>query len=721
MFCTNCGKQIPDGSKFCTHCGSSLGINQPSQQNPPQQFKQPAPFNQPQQPFYSPAPKKKKGGVTVLVLVLVVALIIAGVIFVPKIIDLFKPGITPGKSASIGFTSQNVSIEATATIDNTGGIIPLPIDSALAGSFVTIPAAAVDQAVTIQIGTVTGTYENAPETISSTALHIDLGGYTNLSQPILITFKYARNQVEAERVPVGLYIDEQGKMTPMMTQSIDKQTGEFTVLTFHASTFTYYILDDIDSYPNKYATGFLPSVDGFAIDNGSSLFSSGECYGMSTFAKWFYLNKKTTSNGGLFKLYKTPQMGVSPTGEAILPQDVIATKAFQYTTRESSILWDREKQFSSYVEKDSEGNIVGYRMDNSVSVRCLMDAIYFWEEPVEIGIYGSAGHSVLAYGYEKTADKITIMIYDPNFPNDNSQKIIYDIATKTISTPSYNPGFLDTKLTTTGYGTFTSVKDYEKILQDADDNFSGTLADLEITGPINGILVETGTCQITGYLDSLNQIGEQVGDMVEIINENGQIFRQYLSKNGTAASQFEVEVPLKNGENKFLVNIIYYDETGNEHFLSHDLFGWFLINSTIPSNAIFITLTWDNQIDVDLYVTNVNGETVYFKNYNASDGGFLDIDDTSSYGPEHYTLSATDTVLWGQPYVIRLHYYRGYGGPTSYRVVVTMNENTIYETTTYYNGILNTSGQDVDPISYNINPDSTGADWADICTVIPLR
>ncbi|MDR1594939.1 MAG: zinc-ribbon domain-containing protein [Prevotellaceae bacterium] len=24
MFCTNCGKQIEDGSKFCSHCGTTL-------------------------------------------------------------------------------------------------------------------------------------------------------------------------------------------------------------------------------------------------------------------------------------------------------------------------------------------------------------------------------------------------------------------------------------------------------------------------------------------------------------------------------------------------------------------------------------------------------------------------------------------------------------------------------------------------------------------------
>lgn len=30
MFCTNCGKEIPDGSKFCTSCGSKIENAQPT-------------------------------------------------------------------------------------------------------------------------------------------------------------------------------------------------------------------------------------------------------------------------------------------------------------------------------------------------------------------------------------------------------------------------------------------------------------------------------------------------------------------------------------------------------------------------------------------------------------------------------------------------------------------------------------------------------------------
>ena len=59
MYCINCGKQIPDGSKFCTNCGASQVNNQTpagnqQQYQQPQNFQQPPPFQQPQQQYYAP-------------------------------------------------------------------------------------------------------------------------------------------------------------------------------------------------------------------------------------------------------------------------------------------------------------------------------------------------------------------------------------------------------------------------------------------------------------------------------------------------------------------------------------------------------------------------------------------------------------------------------------------------------------------------------------------
>ena len=36
-FCTNCGTQIPDGSRFCPNCGAPVGANPQPQYQAPQQ------------------------------------------------------------------------------------------------------------------------------------------------------------------------------------------------------------------------------------------------------------------------------------------------------------------------------------------------------------------------------------------------------------------------------------------------------------------------------------------------------------------------------------------------------------------------------------------------------------------------------------------------------------------------------------------------------------
>jgi hypothetical protein len=640
--------------------------------------------------------------------ILLAAVMLLSACSFPKIVKTGRGG-----SGSARFERGDVSIEADGTVDSQGGVIKLPDTSPLAGTYVTFMAASVDQPVNVSIGTVTGRYKDSPESIAETALYVDLGEFEDLSQPVEITFDYAETEEDAGKVPAGLCIDEEGYMTPVITRYINEEDGTFTILTYHGGTYTYYFLDDIADYPESAATGFLPSTDGFSeVNQGSSIFSGGECYGMSTFAKWYFLNHKTGGDDAFFSLFQSPEMGVSPTGDVIVPQDIIATKAFQYTTKESRILFTTESRFSSYITIDEDGTET-YINDNSVAVRCIMDSLYFWQEPVEVGIYGTAGHSVLAYSYLITDTTIFIYIYDPNYPGDDNQYIAYDIASNTISTPAYSAGILDERLTTTGYGTFSSVSDYETILEDAKNNFANSLADLEITSPVNGAEIAEGTCYIEGTVDTLEQMGEQLGDAIEVISEDGQIFRADLYKNGTSPSDFSIQVPVKRGENRFLVNILYYDEFGNEHYLSSDMFGWLLINSTVAGNVIYVTLTWDAQPDVDLYVTDPTGSTSYWSNPVTADGGVLDIDDTSGYGPEHWTLTTNNVVRWGEPYTIRLHYYDG-DGPTSYSVTVTTNEGTIYETTQTYTGVISSSNMD------NYEPGSFGADWVDICTVTPI-
>ncbi|MFY9826890.1 MAG: FG-GAP-like repeat-containing protein [Thermoanaerobaculia bacterium] len=81
----------------------------------------------------------------------------------------------------------------------------------------------------------------------------------------------------------------------------------------------------------------------------------------------------------------------------------------------------------------------------------------------------------------------------------------------------------------------------------------------------------------------------------------------------------------------------------------------------IPSNPagngiITITLTWDHATDVDLHVFEPDGTHVYYQQLQG-DSGFLDFDNITGFGPEHYFV-ACDTLQAGT-YHVGVNYYRG--------------------------------------------------------------
>ena len=79
--------------------------------------------------------------------------------------------------------------------------------------------------------------------------------------------------------------------------------------------------------------------------------------------------------------------------------------------------------------------------------------------------------------------------------------------------------------------------------------------------------------------------------------------------------------------------------------------------TAITSEAIVtVTLTWDEEPDVDLHIYEPDGSHVYYSNLLGS-AGFLDRDDVTSYGPEHY-FSSCDTLITGT-YQIGVNYFSG--------------------------------------------------------------
>lgn len=96
-------------------------------------------------------------------------------------------------------------------------------------------------------------------------------------------------------------------------------------------------------------------------------------------------------------------------------------------------------------------------------------------------------------------------------------------------------------------------------------------------------------------------------------------------------------------------------------------------SAQLGSGAITVTLTWGSEPDVDLHVTEPNGTHVYYSNLQGV-SGYLDLDDTTSYGPEHYYVSC-ETLEIGS-YSVGVNYYSGSGSETAQVQVTTGDGNT---------------------------------------------
>jgi outer membrane biosynthesis protein TonB len=156
-FCSGCGAQVQEGSKFCTSCGQTLAAPQwapaqaekplqppvqqqpyiqpgeqrqqvpqpavrPSNQVPQPQYQPPPPY--PPYPQYAPAPAAKKANKNLFIIggagVLIVALIVVGIF--TKGFGLFGNTDPAGGSSPEGATMPNAQSSGTTSGNQTGSL-----------------------------------------------------------------------------------------------------------------------------------------------------------------------------------------------------------------------------------------------------------------------------------------------------------------------------------------------------------------------------------------------------------------------------------------------------------------------------------------------------------------------------------------------------------------------------------------------------------------------
>jgi hypothetical protein len=133
-----------------------------------------------------------------------------------------------------------------------------------------------------------------------------------------------------------------------------------------------------------------------------------------------------------------------------------------------------------------------------------------------------------------------------------------------------------------------------------------------------------------------------------------------------------------------------------------------LVRGTFAPSKLLVTLLWDtNLTDLDLYVREPGGRTVWYQNKTAA--GNLDVDRTQGFGPENYSLGAAAAAA-GE-YVVRVHYYADRGvGRSEWTCRVIADEGTAAQQRRTFLGILDRS-------LGHAGPSGAGADWDDVCTI----
>jgi len=120
-----------------------------------------------------------------------------------------------------------------------------------------------------------------------------------------------------------------------------------------------------------------------------------------------------------------------------------------------------------------------------------------------------------------------------------------------------------------------------------------------------------------------------------------------------------VELPDEKGH--AFINAYMVAGSNSDQKITNDMIS-VLDKLTVPRQllepgVITVTLLWEGATDIDLHVYEPNGSHVYWE---AKEGisGFLDEDERSGYGPEHYTVPSCETLESGT-YKIGLDYFKG--------------------------------------------------------------
>ena len=116
MFCSNCGKQIPDNTKFCNYCGAQQQIVENTESAPKTTVNQPEIADTPtQQPKKAP---KKKANIFIVLAVVLFASLIGKFVIAPSLVSDSGKNNGVGNQVSQSHQTTNNNNSSTVNADN---------------------------------------------------------------------------------------------------------------------------------------------------------------------------------------------------------------------------------------------------------------------------------------------------------------------------------------------------------------------------------------------------------------------------------------------------------------------------------------------------------------------------------------------------------------------------------------------------------------------------
>lgn len=346
---------------------------------------------------------------------------------------------------------------------------------------VNFPPGAVGEDHQFRLGTNDGSYDPPMGELHSPIIAMDTDGVRNFKQVVTIQVSYDREDYGNAIVPFIVNDDGSLELIDLISQDSKLFQAQFQTYQLHKHLIWLVQELAISQYFGIFRTiAFDPARDGLQVVNTGSLWHpGGECFGMTSFAEWYYINEMSTQ-GDLYPRF----MYIVPIYGGLSGQRIICTRSFTSIAKEWDTYWN---------------NFVGPQggLNDAQRFASICCGIENAGHPVLVDLRhenGTGGaHSVLAYKYSAT----NLWIYDPNHPG----------VERTIE---YNPG----SGTFTPYGGYDSIRysgsgalwldePYLNLLTDAEHQFADNgYATINITSHASGQHVPVGLTTVTGTVES---------------------------------------------------------------------------------------------------------------------------------------------------------------------------------------------------------------------------